>query len=158
VSGAVPAEVRHFIQSHFTLTLATSDGASPWAAALFYVSDREFNLYFVSDPDTRHVRDGLATGRVAVAIHGAHQPWATIAGVQMEARLEQVEESDRARVEALYFDRFRDVAMAIRAPAGAGASRLAEKFRASRFYRVVPVRLRHIDNSLGFAAPREFVF
>jgi len=153
MSGLVPEHIRHFIQSHFTLTLATADGDQPWAAALYYVSDADLNLYFISDPETRHVREGLRTGTVAVAIHGAHQPWATIRGIQMQARIEAIAPGDRARVEALYFARFTDVGMLVRSPAGANESRIAEKFGSSVFYRVRPLRLHYIDNTRGFGKP-----
>ena len=151
----VPEHIRHFIQSHFTLTLATTDGDQPWAAALYYVSDVDLNLYFISDPDTRHVREGLRSGTVAVAIHGAHQFWATIRGIQMQGRLEAVAPGDRPRVEALYFARFTDVGMLVRSPADATQARIAEKFRGSNFYHITPLRLRYIDNTRGFGRPEE---
>lgn len=155
MSGTVPEHIRHFIQSHFTLTLATAEGDQPWATALYYVSDADLNLYFVSDPGTRHVREGLRIGAVAVAIQGAHQSWATIRGVQLQGRLEEVAPGDRKRVEALYFARFTDVGMLVRSPADAVQSRIAEKFGSSAFYRVAPQRLRYIDNARGFGKPEE---
>jgi uncharacterized protein YhbP (UPF0306 family) len=155
MSGLVPEHTRHFIQAHFTLSLATADGDQPWVAALYYVSDGDMNLYFISDPDTRHVREGLRTGTVAVAIHGAHQPWATIRGIQMQGRLEAIAPGERERVAALYFARFTDVGMLVRSPADATQSRIAEKFGSSVFYRVTPLRLRYIDNTRGFGKPEE---
>jgi hypothetical protein len=155
VSRVVPEHIRHFIQSHFTLTLATADGDQPWAAALYYVSDADLNLYFISDPATRHVRDGLRTGKVAVAIHGAHQPWAAIRGIQIQGRLEAIVRTDRPRVEALYLGRFTDVGMLVRTPGDATQFRIAEKFASSDFYRITPLRLRYIDNTRGFGRPEE---
>jgi len=155
VSRVVPEHIRHFIQSHFTLTLATADGDQPWATALYYVSDADLNLYFISDPATRHVRDGLRIGTVAVAIHGAHQFWATIRGIQMQGRLEVIAPADRPRVESLYFRRFSDVGMLVRTPADATQTRIAEKFCSSVFYRITPQRLRFIDNTRGFGKPEE---
>ena len=155
MSRTVPEHIRHFIQSHFTLTLATTDGDQPWAAALYYVSDADLNLYFVSDAATRHVREGLRTGAVAVAIHGAHQSWATIRGVQLQGRLDAVASTDRKRVEAIYFARFTDVGMLVRAPADTVQSRIAQKFGSSSFYRITPQRLRYIDNARGFGKPEE---
>ncbi len=155
MSGLVPEHIRHFIQAHFTLTLATADGDRPWAAALYYVSDGDMNLYFISDPETRHVREGLRSGTVAVVIHGAHQPWATIRGIQMQARVAALAPGDRARVEALYFARFTDVGMLVLAPAGAIESRIAAKFGSSVFYRITPLQLRYIDNTRGFGKPVE---
>lgn len=155
MNAALPDHVRHFLQSHFTLTLATAAGGTPWAAAVYYASDDDLGLYFISDPDSRHVRDGLATGHVAVAIHGAHQPWSTIAGVQLEGRLERVADADRSRVERLYLARFTDIAWLLR-HVDDGSAKVAAKFNASNFYRIVPLRLRLIDNTRGFGKPEEF--
>lgn len=156
MTAAVPDSLRYFIQSHFTLTLATAAGDTPWAAAVYYVCDDDLGLYFISDPGSRHVQEGLKSGRVAVAIHGAHQPWATISGVQLSGTLATVPQEDRARVEALYFARFTDVGMLVRAAVQAGGSRVAEKFKSSVFYRVTPRHVRHIDNTRGFGQPEEF--
>lgn len=156
MSGALPDHVRHFLQSHFTLTLATAAGAVPWAAAVYYVCDDDLNLCFISDPDARHVREGLASGQVAAAIHGAHQPWASIRGVQLAGRLEQVADSSRAGIERLYLARFTDVGLLLQAPAGDGAGTIARRFRESAFFRIAPVRLRYIDNTRGFGRPEEY--
>ena len=155
MSRRVPDAIRHFIQSHFTLTLATAEGDQPWASALYYVSDGDLNLYFISDPASRHVREGLRSGAVAVAIHGAHQPWGTICGLQMQGRLAAVAPGERKFVESLYFARFTDVAFMIRLPADATQSRIAEKFGSSVFHRITPLRLRYIDNRRGFGTPEE---
>ncbi len=156
MGASSPESLRHFIRSHFTLTLATAVGSTPWAAAVYYVSDDALNLYFISDPQSRHVREGLQSGHVAVAIHGAHQPWTTLTGVQMEARIAIVPAQERESVERLFLARFSDVAWAMRHPVGPGGSRVAEKFAASCFYRITPVRARLIDNSRGFGKPEEF--
>lgn len=153
---ALPEHVRHFLQSHFTLTLATAAGGLPWAAAVYYVCDDDLNLQFISDPAARHVREGLATGQVAVAIHGAHQPWPTIRGVQIAGRLEQVAGDARAVSERLYLARFTDLGMLLKAPAGEGANPVARKFRESMFYRIQPLRVRYIDNTRGFGKPEEY--
>ena len=42
-----------YIHSHYLVVLATcSDG--PWASSVYYVADDECNIYFLSDPNTRH--------------------------------------------------------------------------------------------------------
>lgn len=155
MTDPVPARIRDFIQSHFTLTLATAADDLPWAAGLYYVADEDLNLYFISDPGTRHVRDALRSGCVAVTIHDADLPWTEIRGVQMEARLEPVAAAERAGVERRYLERFPDVATIIRSPADATQSRIAEKFRGSAFYRIIPGRLRYIDNTRGFGKPEQ---
>ena len=59
------ATVGSFLDSLSTLTLATCG-----PAALFFVRDEEFNLYFISSQRSRHVRDLLTDPNVAVTVTG----------------------------------------------------------------------------------------
>lgn len=47
------AELLNYLQSQHTLYLATFDG-KPWTSTVFYAIDNDFNLYFISEPTTRH--------------------------------------------------------------------------------------------------------
>lgn len=52
-----------------TLTLATSQKACSWLATLIYVFDKDFNLYFLSEKNSRHCCELENNPAVAVAIH-----------------------------------------------------------------------------------------
>ena len=80
----VESTVRELLAAHSTLTLATCGPDGPWAAAVFFASDDDLNLYFVSDPRTRHGRDLVARGRAAGAVHPDCDDWGNIRGVQLE--------------------------------------------------------------------------
>jgi nitroimidazol reductase NimA-like FMN-containing flavoprotein (pyridoxamine 5'-phosphate oxidase superfamily) len=49
-------QVLNYLQSHNTMTLATSAGDVPWAATVFYASD-DLRLYFFAAPDSRHCQN-----------------------------------------------------------------------------------------------------
>ena len=49
--------VQELLAGHSTITLATTAEGRSWAAAVFYSSDTERNIYFVTDLKTRHGRD-----------------------------------------------------------------------------------------------------
>ena len=55
-------QLLEFLRDHQVLTLAV---AGPYAAAVFYVVDDDLNLYFVTDPTTRHGMALTQDGRVA---------------------------------------------------------------------------------------------
>ncbi|MGA2184063.1 MAG: pyridoxamine 5'-phosphate oxidase family protein [Bryobacteraceae bacterium] len=83
-----------------TLVLATAaDDGTPIATPLFYYSDSELNLYWLSSPDSRHSRNLSGRPRVAVAIFAQVTDWKGIRGVQMEGAAEAV--TDPATREAI---------------------------------------------------------
>jgi len=72
-----------------TMTLATSDGQSAWAAPVYYVYVRGA-FYFFSDPASRHIQEGLTTGKSSAAIHAPSREWRDICGVQMSGKIERI--------------------------------------------------------------------
>ncbi|MBI4226528.1 pyridoxamine 5'-phosphate oxidase family protein, partial [Candidatus Roizmanbacteria bacterium] len=49
------AKLLNYLKSQHTMYLATYDG-KPWTTTVFYAVDDDFNLYFISEPNTRHVK------------------------------------------------------------------------------------------------------
>ena len=45
----------------------------PWAASVYYLFDEEFNLYFVSDPKTKHCLNIEKNPKVSVTVADSHQ-------------------------------------------------------------------------------------
>jgi len=72
-----------------TMTLATSDGQSAWAAPVYYVYARGA-FYFFSDPASRHIQEGMTTGKSSAAIHAPSNEWRDICGVQMSGKIERI--------------------------------------------------------------------
>ena len=137
VSEAVLA----YLQKHQVLTLATSGDDGPWAAALFYASER-YDLYFLSSPTTRHSRHIAADGRVAATIQEDYSDWRAIQGIQLEGEATMLagEEAEAART--IYGMKF---------PFIAGDDPAIQKALARvQWYRLRPVHLFFIDNQRGF--------
>lgn len=107
-----PEEVRTsilaFLATHDALTVATvGERGEPHAAAVFFATDEEGRLVFLTDPKTQHGRDLLRDPRVAATVHADRQDWRTIRGVQLRGRARPTvpgEESASAR--AAYRRRF----------------------------------------------------
>ncbi|MCP4626201.1 MAG: hypothetical protein GY850_22225 [bacterium] len=77
------------INSLNTMTLATSGGESAWAAPVYYVYDHRA-FYFFSDPESRHIQEGLTAGDSSAAIHAPSREWRDICGVQMSGKIERI--------------------------------------------------------------------
>lgn len=61
-----------FLKSLKFMSVSTYD-THLWTAWVYYVIDDEFNLYFVSQPDTDHCKSILKNGEIACAIADSHQ-------------------------------------------------------------------------------------
>lgn len=71
------------IGNNIYLTLSTSgEDGEPWAAPLYYCTDAEYNFYFISQLDSRHIQHILKNPHVAFAIFDSHVPEGTGNGVQ----------------------------------------------------------------------------
>lgn len=61
-----------FLKAHKVMSLATY-GDAIWATVVYYMVDSEFNVYFVSQDDTTHVKNLIKNPNVACAIADTHQ-------------------------------------------------------------------------------------
>ena len=87
--------VRHMLEAHNTLTLATSHAGRPWAASLFFASDKRLNLYFVSDYRTRHARHIEECATAVTTVNADCAAWGDVRGLQIEGRVTVVSATRR---------------------------------------------------------------
>jgi uncharacterized protein YhbP (UPF0306 family) len=140
-------QVLHYIESHNTMTLATAQGDSPWAATVFYASDG-LKLYFFSAPDSRHGQNLAVNPRVAVTIQEDYHDWRHIKGIQLEGRVVTVDSiMEKGKAMTVYARKYPDVVKIFSDPES-GA--LYKAFLKVKFYRVAPDRVYYIDNEQGF--------
>ncbi len=151
------ATARRFADEISTLTLATATGDGvPWAATVFFVADKSFNLYFVSDHRTQHGRDMAANPRVAAAINPDCDNWNDVSGLQVRGRVAVVEGAERARALLLYFRKFPQIDALFQSPQGRHEETIASRLKAANFYCIRPEMIRVIDNAKGFGNRVEF--
>lgn len=173
VAGSqVKETVLKYLEEHYTMTIATAQEDSPWAAAVFYASDG-FTLYFLSDPESRHSKNIAEHPSVAVTINEDYHDWRKIKGIQMEGKAELVTaEDDVARAVATYVKKYSFTAAYLKFisspfPRIVGyldkllsrlpiVSGLPTTFNAS-FYKVTPTKVRFIDNEKSFSHHEEFL-
>lgn len=133
-----------YLDAHNVMTLSTWGTEGPWAAAVFYAS-REFTLYFVSSPRSRHAQHLAREPRAAAAIHEDYRDWAAIRGIQLSGSVERLEGAAREAALACYREKFAflDDPQAALAPVRAA-------LEAAACYRLTPSELYFIDNPAGF--------
>jgi uncharacterized protein len=144
------AAIQRLLQAQTTATIATMSPAGPWAAAVFYASDPELRLYFVSDPRTRHGRDLAADHRAAATVHADCASWRQIRGLQIDGRVTLLDGPERAEGMALYLARFPEVQAMTEGSGDSDEQRIARRLEAAALYRLTPVSIRLIDNTRGF--------
>lgn len=149
--------IRQLLEGHNTLTLATTDGESPWATAVFFASDAELNLYFVSDRRTRHGCNLAANDRVAGAVSSDCATWNEIRGLQLEGQVTVLEGLARLSALKTYLSKFPDVSSLLERPQDKSEETIATRLREANIYRLSPDSIRLIDNSLGFGYKEELI-
>lgn len=156
------SKVHHFLQQESVLILSTQDEQGCWSAPVLYVADTRQEpplLYFLSSEKSRHILSLKNTNVAAVAIHSTYQyQWQSICGLQIQARITEVSDDEKAAVQALYFKRFPEVKALIDQPANEQEKRIGQAYARSGFYRATPSFLRFINNREGFSSRTEWHF
>jgi len=144
------AAIRLMLEAHNTITLATCRDGEPWAASLFFASDRELNLYFVSDYRTRHARDIGDGADVVATVNVDCAEWSDVKGLQISGFAETVDGMQRMNALRHYLLKFSDVKALFEAPKGKDEETIAQRLKAANMYRLKPRWIRLIDNSKWF--------
>jgi uncharacterized protein YhbP (UPF0306 family) len=133
------------------LVLATAD-PGPWSAPVYFLHLRG-RLFFLSSPESRHVRGAIATGRCAGSIHRSSDDWREIVGLQMDGRLDEVPAGPEAEdAFAAYVRKFPTVKDLV--PGRALDLALFTARIRARMYAFVPERVFLVDNRAGISGRR----
>lgn len=147
-------QILDYLQSHNTMTLATSANDLPWAATVFYASDG-MQLYFFSAPESRHCENLATNPRVAVTIQEDYKDWREIKGIQLEGRVVPVDGViEKAKAMTIYARKYPDVIQLFTDPT---SGVFYKAFLKVKFYCVRPDRVLYIDNSQGFGKRQEWI-
>jgi uncharacterized protein YhbP (UPF0306 family) len=133
-----------YLAAHNVMTLATNGPEGPWSAAVFYAS-RDFELYFVSSPKSRHALDLERNAHAAAAIHEDYRDWRAIQGIQLAGTVARLEGAERAAALARYREKFGFLNQA-----SAALGPVLEALEKAACYRLAPSELHFIDNATGF--------
>ncbi len=97
------------LEAHNTITLATCRDGQPWAASLFFASDKKLNLYFVSDYRTHHARDIEDCSEASATVNIDCSLWKEVKGLQMTGSVTVLAGVARLNALRCYLAKFSDV-------------------------------------------------
>ena len=142
-------KANQLLQRAHIMTLATASETGPWAAAVYYVPHKT-GLYFFSNPDSRHIREGLAGG-VAVTIQETPFHFSEIEGFQMEGTIEKagVRRGSSAAF-TQYIKQFGFLDELFSGDALKNLENFLAKEKKPAWYRFTPSAIWYVDNSSGF--------
>jgi len=137
---------QRFLAQRISMSVATtSPTGSPRVADVYFVSDADLNLYFYSDPASRHSRNIQRDPRVAVTMRIESMDWHEIQGLQVDGIAEVMDEPqahnrawDLMCKKFPFYRSFTDAVASL------------------KMYRVTPKRIRWIDNSVSFGSKEDF--
>ncbi|MEO8607799.1 MAG: pyridoxamine 5'-phosphate oxidase family protein [Chloroflexota bacterium] len=132
--------IRAFLETQSTLALATvKANGDPQIAPVFYVSDDQLNLYWLSTPTSRHSANLSAHSKVSGTIYPSVWQTADIVGVQIEGEAQPIgDDRVREQILNLYLRKFQIPA------------EFDSIINASTLYILTPRWIRWLDNSVQF--------
>jgi uncharacterized protein YhbP (UPF0306 family) len=151
-SERLPA-AHDFLAAHHVMSLALCREGAPHGCSLMY-AHKGFDLYWVSDPGTRHsqIIDGGSGVLAAATIAPDYAAFQDIRGLQIEGIAKRVEGmAERLAALALLGGRFSFLAD-LSAPPAAVAKAMAK----AKVYSLTPSRVTFIDNTLAFGSKTIF--
>lgn len=122
------------LENNKLLALSTVFEKKIWTSTLFYSFDKEFNMYFVSEPESQHCQMISKNKVVSGAVYSSNSIWGTdIQGVQFEAIAERVSPASTLIHGASYLERFPVARKFFKSPKD-----FLSKTASVRLYRLVP--------------------
>lgn len=138
-----------YLEKCNTLSLATAMGGIPHAASVFYINIG-FNLYFLSNPKSRHGENLTQNPKVSGTINEDYSNWLQIKGIQLEGRVECIGSIiAHPRIAKAYVKKFPNVTDFLMSPHKLGKE-IVQKVSKVKFYQIRPVRIYFLDNSSAF--------
>ena len=139
----------NLIDGQSTMTLATAQENTAWAAPVYYVFCRSA-FYFFSDPESRHIQESLAGCLASAAIHSDASSWEEIRGVQMSGSIDTVSGKLEA-VETIgkYLKKFGFTKDFFSNDQAMDMDAFAKRFNV-RLYKFKPSIIYYLDNSIRF--------
>ena len=132
-----------FLHKNRLMALSTYN-KSPWICTVYYAVDRDFNLYFVSSPNSKHCKDIEKNNKVACAVFDSHTKNSdNKAGVQFVGTASEVKGWDRTKVILKMWHRAAPGAEDI-----VNVKNMKDKVISSRVYRIKPKKIQFFNDKL----------
>jgi len=140
-----------------TMTLATASSDAAWAAPVYYVFFKSA-FYFLSAPESRHIKEAQKNGRASSAIYASGSTWQEIRGLQMSGSIQPVEGRLEAfQVLRVYLKKFPFTKEFFKKNTPMDPGSFWERFGV-KLYRFKPSLVYYLDNRIRFAFREEVKF
>jgi uncharacterized protein YhbP (UPF0306 family) len=140
-----------------TMTLATARGDAAWAAPVYYVFFKSA-FYFLSAPESRHMKEAFENDWVSSAVHASGTSWQEIRGLQMSGRIDPVEgKLEAIQVLRVYLKQFPFTKDFFKKNTSMDPESFWERFGV-KLYRFKPSLVYYLDNRIRFAFREEVKF
>jgi uncharacterized protein YhbP (UPF0306 family) len=138
----------------FTMTLATAGDDDAWAAPVYYVFFKSA-FYFLSSPESRHIKEAIENGRASSAVYASGSSWQEIRGLQMSGSIQPVEGTLEAfQVLRVYLKKFSFTKEFFKKNTSMDPESFWERFGV-KLYRFKPALVYYLDNRIRFAFREE---
>jgi uncharacterized protein len=138
------------VKEQNTMTFATAFGDAAWAAPVYY-ANLEFNFYFFSDPNSRHIQESLKSNQASAAIFHPSSAWKEIRGIQMSGRIQSLSPGlESLKALRAYLKKFAFTEEFFDSRQGLDLEAFAKRFRV-RLYRFKPDLVYYMDNRIRFS-------
>ena len=141
---------RQLVAEQNTLTLATAEGDTAWAAPVYYVFLKS-TFYFLSGPNSRHITEALRNGQASGAVHAVASTWKQIKGLQMTGRVRAVKPGlEAVQVLRAYLKKYPFTTDFFKGNVTLDLETFAERFGV-KLYGFIPSLVYYLDNQIRFA-------
>lgn len=125
------------------MVVATS-GDFPWACTVYYSTDNDLNIYFLTSPDTLHAQQIQSNPKVAVAIADSPQrPNSSKSGLQISGLCKQITGERKITHAITLWNKSLGVTDPNYSYAG-----MVKKAISGRMYKIVPKKIKYFNESL----------
>lgn len=87
-------EIKNLVKKYLSrgrmMQVATVSSNQPWCCTVYFVPDQDFNVYWISKPQTRHSLEIKQYSTVAAAIPVKYVPGKPVVGLQIEGDAEEM--------------------------------------------------------------------
>jgi len=87
----IKAKILEVLSKGYLMSLGTIDEGGVWVADVIYIYDEDLNIYWMSDPDSRHSKAIEKNNQAATSITVTNQGKAPNLGVQLSGKTEKIE-------------------------------------------------------------------
>lgn len=129
--------IEDYLEEVIIMQLATSDDSQPWCCSLHYAFDDDFNLYWISTPETRHSKEISKNPKVAGTIVREHKKEDKPRGLSFQGTAREITDANEIRKLITAYEKRFDWA-------GAGAEIISGK-NPHHLYQIKPEKFIYID-------------